>query len=133
MSLYPNFSDLLGKTISAIDVTRNAHDEDAIKFATSDGKLYVLRHNQGCCERVNIEDVVGDFEDLIGNPLLVAEDASNSDDPPLPEGDESYTWTYYKLATIKGSVDIRWYGSSNGCYSEDVDFEDITPSASIGA
>lgn len=43
--------------------------------------------------------------------------------------DESGTWTFYKFATAKGYVTVRWLGESNGYYGEDVSFCDVTPGA----
>lgn len=117
------FKDLLGKTLKAVEVTA---DKEEVLFTLDFGEQFRLYHSQDCCESVSVEDVVGDLQDLVGSPLLQAEDASSSDEWPVDVkkdyAPESYTWTFYKLATIKGSVTIRWYGSSNGYYSEGVSF-----------
>jgi hypothetical protein len=59
---------------------------------------------------------------LVGARLEMAEAVSNSTDGPKEGYADSYTWTFYKLATAKGYVTVRWYGESNGYYSEEVDF-----------
>lgn len=114
------FKDLLGKTLVSVI---NKDNEELI-FTTNEGSQYTQYHSQDCCESVNIDDIVGDLEDLIGLPILQADEASQEGMPKNNDGyeDESSTWTFYILATNKGSVTIKWYGSSNGYYSESVDF-----------
>ena len=89
-------------------------------FTAEDGRRFIFHHFQDCCESVQIQDIVGDLQDLVGEPLLRAEEESNADGPE-PEYPDSYTWTFYKFATRKGYVDVRWLGESNGFYSESVD------------
>jgi hypothetical protein len=86
-----------------------------------------MYYEPDCCASCSIEDVVGDLTDLVGAPIAMAEESTNSDDPkPADYPDESFTWTFYKLATAKGYVTIRWYGSSNGYYSESATFKRVT-------
>lgn len=119
-----DISVLIGKTLTEV----RQYNDEAIYFTTSTGEKYIMHHQQDCCEIVSIESIVGDLNDLVGEPILAAEEISSDGTPPLDENDErwgTYTWTFYKFATRKGYVDIRWYGSSNGYYSEAVDFEEL--------
>lgn len=99
----------------------NDEGQDVINFMT-DTDLYVMTHLQDCCENVFIESIDGELSDLVDTPILMAEESCDTGDcnDHGAYGD-SYTYTFYKLATIKGYVDIRWYGTSNGYYSERVD------------
>lgn len=120
-------TDILGKTIKEISGAEQYSDIISLKF--TDGTHADFFHEQSCCEQVKVEEIIGDIEDLIGSPLLVAEEITNIDNSELLESkrlDEDsycYTWTFYKFSTIKGSITIRWLGTSNGCYSERVTFE----------
>lgn len=113
-------SALLGKTLVSVQTDGCEY----IQFTTTDGHVYRMNHHSDCCECVEIEDIEGDLQSLVGNPILVAE-ASENNNNPKSQYEESFTWTFYKIATIKGHVDIRWYGSSNGYYSESVQFDQI--------
>lgn len=117
------FEDLKGLTIKTIEGVEQGSSE--VNITTHCGRRFRMSHHQDCCESVEIVDVCGDPINLINAPLMVAEEATNSDDPQGRTLD-SFTWTFYRLATVMGYVVIRWLGESNGYYSESVDFEEIT-------
>jgi len=70
---YEDIAVLIGKTLAA--VIRNG--DDSIDFEATTGESWRVYHSQDCCERVEIEDVVGDLEDLVDSPIVLAEESSN--------------------------------------------------------
>jgi hypothetical protein len=123
MNKQTKISDLIGVVMLSV----YNKDNEEIIFTSETGRIWRMYHDQDCCESVMIEDIVGELSDLVGAPITMAEEVSND----LPEGweepkyIESYTWTFYKFATIKGYVTIRWFGESNGYYSETVNFVEM--------
>jgi len=116
------FERLKGKTLVSI-----GGDKDTdITFTTSNGEQFLMTHEQECCEKVYLAEIIGDLNCLLNRPLLMAEKITNA---PFTHAtiktDESLDWeewTFYKLATSKGYVTLRWYGVSNGYYSTGVSF-----------
>lgn len=110
------FSTLVGKTFKRVQVK----DAEIFFWEDQDGKSYVLDHNQDCCESVYIESIDGDLAEHLPNQEIVeAYEAYNSDDPP-PDAyhDDSHTWSFYVIRTMRDTFTIRFFGTSNGYYSE---------------
>lgn len=121
-----DFKDLEGHTIISAEGFEVGSRE--IIFNCEDGSKFRMHHYQDCCEGVDVNDIVGDIDELIGATVLSAEESENCDhlerkNGPLLHEDDSFTWTFYKIRTSKGYIDIRWLGESNGWYSESVCFE----------
>ena len=121
MNNFVKFEILKGKTLTSIENM----DKEELVFIVSRREKYLLYHDQDCCESVTIEDIAGDLDDLIGSPIVMAEEAISYKNPEgiTIENQDSFKWTFYKLATVKGYVTIRWYSESKGYYSESVDFK----------
>jgi len=111
--------ELPGKVIANIEGLRK--QSEAVYISTECDKVYMFYHMQSCCEDVRLEDYELD-SDLIGATILSVEVNSNES---YSNAYDSATWTYYKIKTTKGELTMRWYGQSNGYYSEKVDFKRI--------
>lgn len=126
MKKIEQFSDLIGETLKSV---KGEAGDDEITFELEDGRKFHLYHERDCCEAVYVESVVGDLQELVGSPLVVADESCSAEQDDehgkLGEFDESYTWTFYRLMTASASAVIRFYGTSNGYYSESVSFEEI--------
>lgn len=124
---------LMGKTIA--DIQGLKKDSEYVQIRFTDGSYLSMYHEQDCCESVTLEDFDNDAETLIGSTMLKVEECiSNENDEefnPLADYDYSYTWTFYTIFTSKGIMKLRWYGTSNGWYSEDVTLSVTYPNGSI--
>ena len=109
--------DMVGQVFTTVT---GYEGEEEMVFSNSFWK-FRFYHEQDCCESVAISEIIGDLDDLIDTPIFEAREDGESDNG----GDGSVTWTFYNFRTIKGSVTVRWYGTSNGYYSEAVYLEKV--------
>ena len=123
------YKEFIGETVSEVYVD---DFKEYVIIAFESGKGVMLKHDQECCEEVVIDDINGDINDLAGQRILMFTEVV-SDGNNLPEEyrdikiDNYSTWSFYTISTLKDDITIRWYGSSNGYYSEIVDVISLTP------
>lgn len=122
------FNNMIGSIITNIE---GGVGSDEMIFTTNTNKAFRFKHYQDCCESVCIDDICGDLNDLLNSPIIEAEEVSNMDEPRKLEYCESYTWTFYRFATSKGSVTVKWLGTSNGYYSERVSYEELDENGEV--
>lgn len=106
------FEELTGKTLTKINA-----EKEIVTFTCGDGSEFEMRHQQECCETVCLEDGSG-LEELVGQKVVYAYEASSS-------GRFEYgtcRWTFYTIQGERTAATMRWYGESNGYYSEGVSF-----------
>lgn len=106
------------------EITVDGRKEEVV-FVTSRGTIK-MHHCQDCCESVGLEEIVGgELTDLIGHEILDFQIETNSDDLSMDKYgyNESHTWTFYTFKTMYHTIVMRWLGTSNGYYSEAVDFD----------
>ena len=128
---YVKIKDLLNKVLKSVEITNVDPDcpgqNDCVVFTTVNDEIYVMMHMQDCCETVYLESVDNDVDVLVGSQILVAEERSNSNEDSCG----SETWTFYLIGTNECWCNFRWYGSSNGYYSESAELYKITDKSKL--
>lgn len=98
---------------------------DSVIFHCKDGYSVELTHIFSCCEDVYLYDSDNfaaierkDGSDIYTDTRWAKLEVETQE--AQPQSQSSATWTFYKIQTNKGYDTLRWFGESNGNYSEDV-------------
>jgi hypothetical protein len=113
--------ELVGKKI--VDLAEN-HEGD-LTFTMSDGSIYEMGYVPDCCATCVVESGLDDLKAMIGQKLVAVTEDSSKETPADVKQEytpESQTWTFYTFRSNKATAQLRWFGSSNGYYSESVTF-----------
>lgn len=113
-------ADLKGKVL--IEIRGAEYGSERVTFVCSDGSRYAMYHEQDCCETVTVDEVIGNPDELLGDPIVEAYESWSK----IVDAPDSGTWTFYRIATASTVLVIRWRGVSNGYYAEGVTFNNVT-------
>ena len=114
--------EIIGKKIVLVEGLEI--DSEDVIFHLENGDKWKMYHDQCCCENVWLEDINGNVDNILNSEVLRFDEKCEND-YEAEEDDMSGTYTFYTIATTKGYLDLRWHGTSNGNYSERVDFEKL--------
>lgn len=64
-------SDLIGETFIKIVKTKDIDDADELHFI-GEKVIYIMYHEQSCCESVWLDEIHGDLDWLVNSPILKA-------------------------------------------------------------
>ena len=111
-----SFQFLKGLTFQSVRLNEPIVDTPyrTMDFITENGDVYQLFNGNDTCDELGLKDIEGDLDDLIGSPIILAE-VTESDYIEYTER----VWIFYRLATAKGYVVIRFYTTTDGWYSDD--------------
>lgn len=104
------------KGLNIVEVRGLEQYSDEVVLFFDNGMKAVFYHMQDCCESVRLEDF--NLQGELTGPIYEAYESVSD------KGEQDYeheTWTFYRLATMNGTLFMRWVGSSNGYYGEGVD------------
>lgn len=126
--------DLIGKTFTVVAL--EDYDNNKGVIFKSEDQTYMLVHLQWCCEDIWLEDMVGDLSDLENSEIIKAEKRKaiskeyneihkeRVEKQQCNNSFEDICWTFYEIATNKGTVTLRFCGP-DAYYSTDVDLVEI--------
>ena len=84
MSDFTEIKELIGNTFTFVGESTEklgkgswSDTAEGLVFKNSE-EGYIFYHEQDCCEDVHIDDICGDLSDLIGSPIIRAEERSES-------------------------------------------------------
>lgn len=123
----PELAKSIGKKVVAIDIS-----ESEVLLTFSDKSELLIHHEFLCCEKVHLVGIEGNVASLIGSVVSKAEVHVDNE----YWGDEDFlqlsaTESKVELNVVRNNsfrvsndvVIMRWIGTSNGCYGEEVSFE----------
>jgi hypothetical protein len=116
----PGFEVLKGKTLHTLQLI----DGDDLHLVCTDGSAYRMRHDQDCCESVDLVDGFEDLQALVGHEILYSR-VDTFQDPNNVSAD----WTFYTIATRDGVAVLRWFGDSD-YYDTDISFTETAGATS---